>query len=72
MRYPCSVTFESSSEMEFPEKRYYGLNHSLLSIIGLWPYDNFKIRHLRFILSLFIIISFPVTQVLYNLYLYYI
>ncbi|XP_025072945.1 uncharacterized protein LOC105422388 [Pogonomyrmex barbatus] len=48
--------------MEFPEERYYGVNHILLSIIGLWPYDNFKIRYLRFILSLLLLLSFLSAQ----------
>ncbi|XP_071567605.1 uncharacterized protein [Temnothorax nylanderi] len=60
--YMLTVMFELSSEMEFPEERYYKLNRILLSTIGLWPYDDFKIRHFRFILSLLIMISFTSTQ----------
>ncbi|XP_077258687.1 uncharacterized protein LOC143895456 isoform X5 [Temnothorax americanus] len=48
--------------MEFPEERYYGMNRILLSTMGLWPYDNFKIRHIRLILSLSIIMSVVGTQ----------
>ncbi|XP_025074006.1 uncharacterized protein LOC112552607 [Pogonomyrmex barbatus] len=48
--------------MEFPEERYYGLNRILLSTVGLWPYDNFKVRYFRFILTLLINISFLSTQ----------
>ncbi len=61
--------------MDLLEERYYGLNRNLLSAIGLWPYDNIKIRRLRYALSLLIIISLPGTQVSilsYNFYLYYI
>ena len=59
-----TITCELSSEMEFPEEQYFKLNRILLSIIGLWPYDNFQARYIRFILSLLIMISFTSTQVL--------
>ncbi|XP_067212006.1 uncharacterized protein [Linepithema humile] len=55
--------FEPSSEMEFPEDQYYRLNRILLSTIGLWPYDDFKVRMYRFFLSLLILISFISPQV---------
>ncbi|XP_067212000.1 uncharacterized protein [Linepithema humile] len=48
---------ELSSEMEFPEDQYYRLNYILLSVIGLWPYDNFKVRQFRFFLVTLIVIS---------------
>jgi len=50
------------SKMEF-EEQYFNLNRILLSTMGLWPYDDFKIRHFRFILSLLIMISFISAQV---------
>ncbi|XP_067212029.1 odorant receptor 63a-like [Linepithema humile] len=56
--------FELSSKMEFPEDQYYRLNRILLSTIGLWPYDNFKIRYFRFFLSLLIVISFTSPQLI--------
>ncbi|KAH0945376.1 hypothetical protein HN011_009605 [Eciton burchellii] len=61
--------------MDFPGE-YYKLNYVLLSAIGLWPYDNFKVRYFRFILSLLILISFTSPQLMklfvskYNLDLY--
>lgn len=59
----CSVMFELPFEMEFPEDRYFKLNRILLSTIGLWPYDDFKVRYFRFILSLLMMISFTSVQV---------
>ncbi|XP_011861308.1 PREDICTED: odorant receptor 63a-like [Vollenhovia emeryi] len=50
--------------MEFPEDSYFKLNRVVLSAIGLWPYDDFKVRHFRFLLSLLIIISFISPQLL--------
>ncbi|XP_072744254.1 uncharacterized protein [Anoplolepis gracilipes] len=43
-------------------EQYYVLNRVLLSAIGLWPYDDFKVRQLRFILALLILILFNGTQ----------
>ncbi|XP_019696765.1 uncharacterized protein LOC109503781 isoform X2 [Harpegnathos saltator] len=50
--------------MEFPENQYYRVNRILLSVVGLWPYDNFKVRRLRFTLTLLILITFSSTQLL--------
>ncbi|XP_039311348.1 uncharacterized protein LOC120359096 isoform X2 [Solenopsis invicta] len=47
---------------EFPEERYYGMNRVLLSTVGLWPDDHYKVRHFRFILLLLIVISLPSSQ----------
>ncbi|KAF3054374.1 Odorant receptor 313 [Nylanderia fulva] len=44
--------------------QYYTLNRNLLSSLGLWPYDNFKVRQLRFILTLFIMVSFISSQLM--------
>ncbi|KYQ48637.1 hypothetical protein ALC60_12318 [Trachymyrmex zeteki] len=64
VRYPFSVIFKLLSKMELPEERYYGWNRFLLSVIGLWPYNDIKIRRLCCILSLLIIISLPGTQII--------
>ncbi|XP_011872394.1 PREDICTED: uncharacterized protein LOC105564559 isoform X2 [Vollenhovia emeryi] len=56
-----SVLFELSFEMEYPEDQYYRLNRVYLSTIGLWPYNNFKIRCIRFI-TLLILVSMPGVQ----------
>ncbi|KYN05347.1 hypothetical protein ALC62_03631 [Cyphomyrmex costatus] len=52
-----------SSEMKFPEEQYFRLNRILLSTIGLWPHDDSKARHIRFILSSLIMVSFISSQV---------
>ncbi|XP_025160074.1 uncharacterized protein LOC109503788 isoform X2 [Harpegnathos saltator] len=50
--------------MVFPEERYYRLNHILLSVTGLWPYDDNKVRQMRFILLLLIIMLIISPQLL--------
>ncbi|XP_025160066.1 uncharacterized protein LOC109503932 isoform X4 [Harpegnathos saltator] len=52
-----------SFEMVFPEERYYRLNRILLSVTGLWPYDDNKVRQVRFILLLLIIMLITSPQV---------
>ncbi|XP_032675076.1 uncharacterized protein LOC116845932 [Odontomachus brunneus] len=49
--------------MEFLEE-YYKFNRILLSVTGLWPYDNIKVRQLRFILLLLILLSLMSAQLL--------
>ncbi|XP_025160064.1 uncharacterized protein LOC109503932 isoform X2 [Harpegnathos saltator] len=53
-----------SFEMVFPEERYYRLNRILLSVTGLWPYDDNKVRQVRFILLLLIIMLITSPQLL--------
>ncbi|XP_011861328.1 PREDICTED: odorant receptor 63a-like [Vollenhovia emeryi] len=55
--------FELSCEMEFPEDQYFKINRVLLSLVGLWPYEDLKVRHFRFILSVLIMITFIGTQI---------
>ncbi|XP_025263501.1 odorant receptor 63a-like [Camponotus floridanus] len=45
-------------------EQYYILNRVLLSMIGLWPYDDFKVRQLRFILTLLTLILFTSAQLM--------
>ncbi|XP_011860790.1 PREDICTED: uncharacterized protein LOC105557960 isoform X2 [Vollenhovia emeryi] len=47
--------------MEYPEDQYYRLNRVCLSAIGLWPYNNFKIRCIR-VITLLILVSMPGVQ----------
>ncbi|XP_011883876.1 PREDICTED: uncharacterized protein LOC105571017 isoform X2 [Vollenhovia emeryi] len=60
--YKSTVTLELLSEMEFSEKKYYRLNHILLSSIGLWPYDTSRHKQIHTILSLLIFLSYLTLQ----------
>ncbi|XP_011646167.2 uncharacterized protein LOC105432881 [Pogonomyrmex barbatus] len=56
----CSVFFKLSKQMEQvdPEEHYYKLNRFLLSVSGLWPYQNeWSARLMRAIITFIMLTS---------------
>lgn len=52
------------AEMDQLWNRYYKLNRIFLSPVGLWPYGNRKLKPIQAIVSVVILVSSVVTQVI--------
>lgn len=72
INYRRSVTRRLSPEMELSEERYFRLNRILLSMIGLWPYDNSRYRQILSTLIMLLFSSYIFIEVYASLQCMYI